>query len=79
MNSHTDGFKTFMDDVLGTGKVELTRDAIDLARAYMELPANERAQFKEAIAARAFDWSSGTPAIWPMRLEIVREMSSRRA
>jgi hypothetical protein len=55
--------------------VQLTRDAIEVARAYMDLPANERAQFRRAIAGRAFDWTEpdARPAVWPMRLQIVRD------
>jgi hypothetical protein len=70
-------FRGFMDKVLGAEKpVRLLKEQIELAQMWRQLPENERGQFKRAIAARALDWTApapARPAIWPMRLQIVRD------
>jgi len=69
-------FRWFMGRVLGVqDSVVLPSEALAVARAFMALPGNERAQFGESIAARAFDWTvpDTQPDDWPMVLRIERD------
>jgi hypothetical protein len=58
--------------------MEFTRDALAVAKAYMDLPANERALFRTAITARAAAWDASEgldspPRPWPIVVKVEQD------
>ena len=55
-----------------TKSIEITQDALTVAKAYMDLPANERKAFRAAIVERAAAWDTAAllgnkfPSAWPV-------------
>jgi transcriptional regulator with XRE-family HTH domain len=53
--------KAALDLMMEVDGMELSRDAILVARAFMELPGNKRAEFKRKIETAALEYATAKP------------------
>lgn len=59
-------------------KMELTQDAIDVAKAFMDLPARERLRFQRAIMVAALPYSRDVPDEQLSHLAAPKEAPAKR-